>query len=993
MSQKQASLTEAQKFLEKGQYDRAVAAFQIALRADPGDLRVLIKLAETQQKLGDNRGASESYLAVAEHHAQSGFWLKAAAAYKRVLALQPRNVEVHLKLAEVYQQLGLTSEAMSFSYAVARILQEHNDNIGYLEVLRRMATLEPANVGIRIKLAEFYSGQNDMDAAIAEFTKAASMLHSSGRLDDYAKVAERLLYHRPEALHELHRLVSVYLDQNDPRRALAKLQQAARLDPQNTNTLGLLVRTFELLGQPDKVTQVLREKARAHQRLNQDEPARQAWQRVLDTHPDDAEAREQLGIPDDAPPPPPSITDEATLQEIDRLLTETDVYIRYNLNDRAFDHLRKVFLMDPNNLDAMERIKEMHAQAGYYPQAVDELLRMAKLASFRDRPRALDYLREAHQLLPDNADTLTLAEQLGFQRHDLFPSLQRASAHELADVLPDADSVDHMLAQLTAEFGDDAPALDGAAPLTHVQEIDMPEAASAADLRSLDPEDLHILEDDDDLVQLDDDEDLAELDIDDLDDIDAVEIANQLRDSLDDAPRNVLEPDEDPSARTEDESEEAAPILDDDDDDLDLLSDLQDGFDLSDAEVDNLSALLSGPSHSIAVGSISMAPPSNPPSHEPLREQPPSAAAPDDDDDDLIALDDDDDDAPSGPPDDEDEDHDDADNVLASFFNNQNAARAANPPINPISREARQDLSQFANHFRHEAATAAYTPTSARGTVTDADMQTLARRTTLAEEMADDEDNATSMIDVAELQRRMVTAAPTAPAPPQPTPVTAQPPAEIPQELADELAEVDFFQKLNLLDDAQAILHELIERWPSHPALLQRMGHPSPTPAPKPTPRLRHAPNPTPHSLAEEPPLPPPPTQHDLPPSPLPDFASDDNSSHFELGLAYREMGLLEDAIAELQRGLQAGLQVPQSQLLIAQCLFEAAAHHEAVAAFKDALRACAHLPDLQAQAWYRLGLLYEQLGQPAEAQYHLQRVQQRHDLFPDLTARLARYR
>ena len=51
-------------------------------------------------------GAITTYEKVAALYAQKGFALKAIAVYKQILKLDPRLVEVNLKLAELYGDLG-----------------------------------------------------------------------------------------------------------------------------------------------------------------------------------------------------------------------------------------------------------------------------------------------------------------------------------------------------------------------------------------------------------------------------------------------------------------------------------------------------------------------------------------------------------------------------------------------------------------------------------------------------------------------------------------------------------------------------------------------------------------------------------------------------------------------------------------------------------------------------------------------------------------------
>ena len=41
-----------------------------------------------------------------------------------------------------------------------------------------------------------------------------------------------------------------------------------------------------------------------------------------------------------------------TREQLSKLLTETDVYVKYGLHDKALEHLRKIFAVDPENLDA-----------------------------------------------------------------------------------------------------------------------------------------------------------------------------------------------------------------------------------------------------------------------------------------------------------------------------------------------------------------------------------------------------------------------------------------------------------------------------------------------------------------------------------------------------------------------------------------------------------------------------------------------------------------
>ena len=119
---------EASKLVQKGQFDKAIRAYEKILTADPGDVRVLLKIGELQQKKGDVRAAAGTFGRVADAYGQQGFFLKAVAVYKQVLKIAPDEVRVNERLAALYQQLGLLSEAMGQLQAIATSAEQAGDD-------------------------------------------------------------------------------------------------------------------------------------------------------------------------------------------------------------------------------------------------------------------------------------------------------------------------------------------------------------------------------------------------------------------------------------------------------------------------------------------------------------------------------------------------------------------------------------------------------------------------------------------------------------------------------------------------------------------------------------------------------------------------------------------------------------------------------------------------------------------------------------------------
>jgi tetratricopeptide (TPR) repeat protein len=472
----------ARKFVDKGQIDKAVKEYLRIVNEDPKDVRVWLKIGDLYAKKGSKQDAIETYLKVARFYHEQGFFLKAVAVYKQILKIDSRLVDVILKLAELYRQLGLMSDAMQHFESVAAHFHREGNTKEALATVKKLVDLDPENIATRIKLAELYSKEGLIDEAATEFQIACEQLQRQNRQDDFLKVAERLLWHKPDN-HALNRdLAGLYLRRNDPRRALQKLQACFKADPRDVDTLALLAQAFQALDQKAKTVSVLKELARVHVENKHKDRAAEVFRKILEFVPNDQDAKDFLGTQAAAAPPPRPVVppvpamppvrpatplpasvraatadakfnitsdlaalhqppnrnmtgsmplvDEQSLSgsefalpeyddadfsadmepapnprdmsaagerhadEISKILAETDVYVKYGLHQKAVDHLRRVFTLDPENVEAHERLKDIFVSQGREQEAEVELLKLAEVVASADPDRAEAYLRE-----------------------------------------------------------------------------------------------------------------------------------------------------------------------------------------------------------------------------------------------------------------------------------------------------------------------------------------------------------------------------------------------------------------------------------------------------------------------------------------------------------------------------------------------------------------------------------------------------------------------
>src|ERR1041384_8352496 len=222
----------APKLIGKGQFDKAVKEYQRILEVDPDDVRVLQKLAELYQKMNRKAEAADCFEKVAKTYSQQGFYLKAVALYKQVLKVIDR-VEVNVRLAELYQQLGLVGDATKEWQTVSAYYDKIGDSKASLDTLKKLVDLDPDNVASRIRLGEQYARQENVAEAVAELRRAAQYLQRNSRQDDYVRVVERISHLDASDAGLAKELANHYLSKGDSKRALAKLQVCFKVNPRD----------------------------------------------------------------------------------------------------------------------------------------------------------------------------------------------------------------------------------------------------------------------------------------------------------------------------------------------------------------------------------------------------------------------------------------------------------------------------------------------------------------------------------------------------------------------------------------------------------------------------------------------------------------------------------------------------------------------------------------------------------------------------------------
>jgi tetratricopeptide (TPR) repeat protein len=120
---------------------------------------------------------------------------------------------------------------------------------------------------------------------------------------------------------------------------------------------------------------------------------------------------------------------------------------------------------------------------------------------------------------------------------------------------------------------------------------------------------------------------------------------------------------------------------------------------------------------------------------------------------------------------------------------------------------------------------------------------------------------------------------------------------------------------------------------------------------------------------------------------------SADLSTHGDLGIAYKEMGLYDAAIAEFKQLTADAAREVFALTMIGECLEAKGTLTDAVVRYKEALN-CGVVTSAETLVLYNLlGNVFERIGDRSEALYFFEKVAKRDPRFGDVERRIAALR
>jgi len=193
----------AQKLLNQGKVAQAIAEYQQILKYEPRDQVTLMTIGELYIRQGETFQAIEYFERLAQLFVSDGFLTKAIAVYKRISKLAPEEVRPLEKLADLYVQQGVMSEARPLFLQLAELHLKNNKQPEAIALLKKLLLAEPDNLRIQIRLADLYQAMGQSGEALECYVQAAQRALARGDQAECERLADRALQLNAKSLDAL----------------------------------------------------------------------------------------------------------------------------------------------------------------------------------------------------------------------------------------------------------------------------------------------------------------------------------------------------------------------------------------------------------------------------------------------------------------------------------------------------------------------------------------------------------------------------------------------------------------------------------------------------------------------------------------------------------------------------------------------------------------------------------------------------------------------
>ncbi len=184
-------LQKAQKFARKGQIEKAIAEWKSLLKNKADDATIYNTVGDLYLKGRRREEAVEAYHQASKIFTNTGFSLKAIAVNKKILKLDPGNLDALTCMAQLNRERGMANNAKECYLAIAGYHLKTGSHDLALEAYQNIVDMDPENLKIKIGLAELYLKEHMIEEGGRIYGSVVDALLDQNRLEEAEELCNK----------------------------------------------------------------------------------------------------------------------------------------------------------------------------------------------------------------------------------------------------------------------------------------------------------------------------------------------------------------------------------------------------------------------------------------------------------------------------------------------------------------------------------------------------------------------------------------------------------------------------------------------------------------------------------------------------------------------------------------------------------------------------------------------------------------------------------
>jgi len=230
----------AERYVQAGKLIDAIGEYKKLLVGDAQDFNIRNIIGDLYVRLNKRDKAREEFQKIADHYEEKGLYPQAIAIYKKINKLNPEDVELAVKLADLFGTYGFLSEAKREYLRVAKNLEKKGQIKEVIPVYEKLAKLDKEDLEVRLILAELYNKEGLGDQAVEELNTVAESRLRNDKLKDAEKILVQANKIKENDLRTVTNLIELFKKKDKKKDAYSLLDSALKKDKENLKLLNLL---------------------------------------------------------------------------------------------------------------------------------------------------------------------------------------------------------------------------------------------------------------------------------------------------------------------------------------------------------------------------------------------------------------------------------------------------------------------------------------------------------------------------------------------------------------------------------------------------------------------------------------------------------------------------------------------------------------------------------------------------------------------------------